>query len=276
MNDGHCAIKLLYRFENLLRVERALFDDRTSPPLSYLDTNSTHFSPTFLQRLFPVYRNTKISHLTRSRLFDVNKTWVTRYERTDEIFQTRKFIILRNMRKKAVPPVIWKGTACKFLTIFLRESYRVLHRSRDLCGDRIARPSSCGSRYVDYIVLAGGSSVRRCTKAWTMLAHTRAHIHVSTRFHPLDQAILSLSLSRLAYPLHSYFPIHRFANVIVSLSLVLRRASLPSSYYAYYLPAKCTFHSRDFLSTLPPLFSLHSSPFPISSRFPETSVRDRD
>lgn len=115
--------------------------------------------------------------------------------------------------------MIRKGTACKFLTIFLRESYRVLHRSRDLCGDRIARPSSCGSRYVDYIVLAGGSSVRRCTKAWTMLAHTRAHIHVSTRFHPLDQAILSLSLSRLAYPLHSYFPIHRFANVIVSLSL---------------------------------------------------------
>lgn len=169
-----------------------------------------------------------------------------------------------------------KGTACNFLTIFLRESYRVLHRSRDLCGDRIARPSSCGSRYVDYIVLAGGSSVRRCTKAWTMLAHIRAHIHVSTRFHPLDQAILSLSLSCLAYPLHSYFPIHRFANVIVSLSLVLRRASLPSSYYAYYLPAKCTFHSRDFLSTLPPLFSLHLSPFPISSRFPETSVRDRD
>lgn len=175
--------------------------------------------------------------------------------------------------------------SCKFLTIFLRESYRVLHRSGDLCGDRIARPSSCGSRYVDYIVLAGGSSVRRCTKARTMLAHTHIHVYVSTRFHPLDQAILSLSPSLvLAYPLHSYFPTHRFANVVVSLSLslylILHRACLPSSFYAYYLPAKCTFHSRDFLSTLPPLFSLHSSPFPISSRFPEpaeTSVlRDRD
>lgn len=112
--------------------------------------------------------------------------------------------------------------SCKFLTIFLRESYRVLHRSGDLCGDRIARPSSCGSRYVDYIVLAGGSSVRRCTKAWTMLAHTHTHVYVSTRFHPLDQAILSLSPSLvLAYPLHSYFPTHRFANVVVSLSLSL-------------------------------------------------------
>lgn len=174
--------------------------------------------------------------------------------------------------------------SCKFLTIFLRESYRVLHRSGDLCGDRIARPSSCGSRYVDYIVLAGGSSVRRCTKARTMLAHTHIHVYVSTRFHPLDQAILSLSLprSRVSAPLlFSYTP---FRQCVVSLSLslylILHRACLPSSFYAYYLPAKCTFHSRDFLSTLPPLFSLHSSPFPISSRFPEpaeTSVlRDRD
>ena len=111
--------------------------------------------------------------------------------------------------------------SCKFLTIFLRESYRVLHRSGDLCGDRIARPSSCGSRYVDYIVLAGGSSVRRCTKAWTMLAHTHTHVYVSTRFHPLDQAILSLSLprSRVSAPLlFSYTP---FRQCVVSLSLSL-------------------------------------------------------
>lgn len=162
--------------------------------------------------------------------------------------------------------MIRKGTACNFLTIFLRESYRVLHRSRDLCGDRIARPSSCGSRYVDYIVLAGGSSVRRCTKAWTMLAHTRAHIHVSTRFHPLDQAILSLSLSRLAYPLHSYFPIHRFANVIVSLSLSssAEPLSLPPITRTIYqrsarftLGISCPLYRRSFPYIRPP------SPFPL-------------
>lgn len=161
--------------------------------------------------------------------------------------------------------MIWKGTACKFLTIFLRESYRVLHRSRDLCGDRIARPSSCGSRYVDYIVLAGGSSVRRCTKAWTMLAHTRAHIHVSTRFHPLDQAILSLSLSRLAYPLHSYFPIHRFANVSsLSLSSSAEPLSLlPITRTIYQRSARftlgisCPLYRRSFPYIRPP------SPFPL-------------
>lgn len=112
--------------------------------------------------------------------------------------------------------------SCKFLTIFLRESYRVLHRSGDLCGDRIARPSSCGSRYVDYIVLAGGSSVRRCTKAWTMLAHTHTHVYVSTRFHPLDQAILSLSLprSRVSAPLlFSYTPFRQCCRLSLSLSL---------------------------------------------------------
>lgn len=41
--------------------------------------------------------------------------------------------------------------------------------------------------------------------------------------------------------------------------------------FTYYLPAKCTFHSQDPLSTLPPLFSL-SSFSPVSSRFTETSV----
>lgn len=123
--------------------------------------------------------------------------------------------LLRNVRKKAVPPVVvWKGTACKFLTIFLRESYRVLHRSRDLCGDRIARPSSCGSRYVDYIVLAGGSSVRRCTKAWTMLAHTRIHAFPSTR--PSHSLSLPLSPRVSAPLLFSYTP---FRQCIVSLSL---------------------------------------------------------
>lgn len=146
----------------------------------------------------------------------------------------------------------------------------MLHRSGDLCGDRIARPSSCGSRYVDYIVLAGGSSVRRCTKARTMLAHTHIHVYVSTRFHPLDQAILSLSPSLvLAYPLHSYFPTHRFANVSslslsLSISFSTEAVSLPPFTRTIYqrsarftLGISCPLYRRSFPYIRPP------SPFPL-------------
>lgn len=162
--------------------------------------------------------------------------------------------------------MIRKGTACKFLTIFLRESYRVLHRSRDLCGDRIARPSSCGSRYVDYIVLAGGSSVRRCTKAWTMLAHTRAHIHVSTRFHPLDQAILSLSPSLASRIRSTLIFLYTVSPMLSSLSLSssAEPLSLPPITRTIYqrsarftLGISCPLYRRSFPYIRPP------SPFPL-------------
>lgn len=159
--------------------------------------------------------------------------------------------------------------SCKFLTIFLRESYRVLHRSGDLCGDRIARPSSCGSRYVDYIVLAGGSSVRRCTKARTMLAHTHIHVYVSTRFHPLDQAILSLSLprSRVSAPLlFSYTPFRQCCRLSLSLSISFstEAVSLPPFTRTIYqrsarftLGISCPLYRRSFPYIRPP------SPFPL-------------
>lgn len=172
---------------------------------------STHFSPTFPQLLFLCL--SKYQNFSSQRVRDVDII-----NKMSNAIRTKFFkleSLLRNVRKKAVPPVVvWKGTACKFLTIFLRESYRVLHRSRDLCGDRIARPSSCGSRYVDYIVLAGGSSVRRCTKAWTMLAHTRIHAFPSTR--PSHSLSLPLSPRVSAPLLFSYTP---FRQCIVSLSL---------------------------------------------------------
>lgn len=83
-------------------------------------------------------------------------------------------------------------------------------RSRDLRNDRIAKRSSRGSRYVDYIVLTGGSSARRCTKASTTLAHISPCFHLPTHS-------LCLSLSLRVFTPFSYFPIHRSANVIVSL-----------------------------------------------------------
>lgn len=76
-------------------------------------------------------------------------------------------------------------------------------RSRDLRNDRIAKRSSRGSRYVDYIVLTGGSSARRCTKASTTLAH------ISPCFHlPTHSLCLSLSLSSSIHSvlLFSYTP----------------------------------------------------------------------
>lgn len=94
--------------------------------------------------------------------------------------------------------------------------------------------------------------------------YPRVSIH-STKPFSLSPSLSSRIRSTLIF-LHTVSPMYRLS---LSLSLILHRAFLPSSFYAYYLPAKCTFHSRDFLSTLPPLFFLHSSPFPISSRFPD-------
>lgn len=136
-------------------------------------------------------------------------------------------------------------------------------RSRDLRNDRIAKRSSRGSRYVDYIVLTGGSSARRCTKASTTLAHISPCFHLPTHS-------LCLSLSLFEYSLRSLIFLYTVPPMLSSLFVRLRTVFLCCT-FTYYLPAKCTFHSQDPLSTLPPLFSL-SSFSPVSSRFTETSV----
>lgn len=135
--------------------------------------------------------------------------------------------------------------------------------SRDLRNARIARRSSRGSRYVDYIVLTGGSSARRCTKASTTLAHISPCFHLPTHSLPL-------SLPLYEYSLRSLIFLYTVPPMLSSLFVRLRSVFLCCA-FTYYLPAKCTFHSQDPLSTLPLLFSL-SSFSPVSSRFTETSV----
>lgn len=84
------------------------------------------------------------------------------------------------------------------------------------------------------------------------------------------QPILSASLSLFEYSLRSLIFLYTVPPMLSSLFVRLRTVFLCCT-FTYYLPAKCTFHSQDPLSTLPPLFSL-SSFSPVSSRFTETSV----
>lgn len=80
----------------------------------------------------------------------------------------------------------------------------------------------------------------------------------------------SLSLPLYEYSLRSLIFLYTVPPMLSSLFVRLRSVFLCCT-FTYYLPAKCTFHSQDPLSTLPPLFSL-SSFSPVSSRFTETSV----
>ena len=151
-------------------------------------------------------------------------------------------------------------------------------------GDKIARPSSRGSRYVDYIVLAGGSSVRWCTKASTMLSHTRIPFP-STLYQPILSIYLSLSLflSRISVPL-SCFPTYRFVSFRFANVIVRLRHTLPSFFSPsrFYLPFTSQVHvslSGSLARFIAALFSFSLSLslvlLPFFSPFPETSVSPR-